>query len=68
MQGCYLRQSIGAPKHSSGQLASLLARRPETVKRFFAISVLVVISKPKKEKQESIRSNCLHIITRSHKE
>ena len=53
------------PKHSSGQLASLLAGGPETVKRFFAISVLAVISKPKKEKQESTRSICLHIITRS---
>ena len=38
------------------------------MKRFLAISVLVVISKPKKEKQESIRSNCLQTITRSHKE
>ena len=56
------------PKHSSGQLASLLAGGPKTVKRFFAISVLAVISKPKKEKQESTRSTCLHIITRSHKE
>ena len=33
-----------------------------------AISVLVVISKPKKEKQESTRSNCLNTITQSHKE
>ena len=41
---------------------------PKTVKRFFAISVLAVISKPKKEKQESTRSICLHIITQSHKE
>ena len=36
------------PKHSSGQPASLLAGGPKTVKRFFAISVLDVISKPKK--------------------
>ena len=55
-------------RHSSGQLASLLAGGPGTVKRFFAISVLVVISKPKREKQESIRFNCLHTITLSHKE
>ena len=52
-------------KHSSGQPASLLAGGPETEKRFFAISVLAVISKPKKEKQESTRSICLNIITRS---
>ena len=57
-----------AKRHSSGQLASLLAGGPETVKRFFAISVLAVISKPKKEKQESTRSICLHIITWSLKE
>ena len=31
----------------------------------FAISVLAVISKPKKEKQESTRSICLNINTRS---
>ena len=55
-------------KHSSGQPASLLAGGPETVKRFFAISVLAVISKPKKEKQESTRSICLNIITRSLKD
>ena len=35
-------------KHSSGQLASLLAGGPETVKRFFAISVLAVISSQRK--------------------
>ena len=34
-----------AKRHSSGQLASLLAGGPETVKRFFAISVLAVSSK-----------------------
>ena len=45
-----------------------LGRGPRTVKRFFAISVLVVISKLKKEKQESILFNCLHTITQSHKE
>ena len=57
-----------AKRHSSGQLASLLAGGPETGKRFFAISVLAVISKPKKEKQESTRPICLYIITQSLKE
>ena len=54
MHGHYLRQKRSAPKHSSGQLAFLLAGGPRAVKRFFAISVLVVISNPKREKQESI--------------
>ena len=41
---------------------------PGTVKRFFAISVLVVISKQKKEKQDFTCFNCLQTITWSHKE
>ena len=42
------------PKHSSGQLASLLAGGPETVKRFFAMSVLAAISKPKKRNRNPL--------------
>ena len=54
-------------KHAKGiQVVSwhlLLAGGPRIVKRFFAISVLVVISKPKKEKQESTRSNlCTYVM------
>ena len=42
-----------------------LGRGTRDIEEVFAISVLAVISKPKKEKQESTRSICLNIITRS---
>ena len=42
-----------------------LGRGTRDIEEVFAISVLAVISKPKKEKQESTRSNCLNINTRS---
>ena len=62
MHGRYLRQQKSMPRHSGSQLASLLAGGPGTVKRFFAISVLVVISKPKREKQDSILFGCLNTL------
>ena len=42
-----------------------LGRETQDSEEAFAISVLAVISKPKKEKQESTRSTCLNIITQS---
>ena len=45
-----------------------LGRGTRDIEEVFAISVLAVISKPKKEKQESTRSICLNIITQSLKD
>ena len=45
-----------------------LGKGTQDSEEVFAIGVLAVISKPKKEKQESTRSICLNIITWSLKD